>query len=236
MFGGWEQPGDDPSVRIGIEDLRWIYAGDLTFTALACEFLEHRTEDVMAIYLRGPDAVCHKFWGARERRAAGETGSRTVAMFGETVDRYYEETDRLLGRILARIDLSRTTLLLVSDHGFQGGREALDGSVRSGIWMHRELGTALVAGPAARGRGLRAEGTRVADVLPTLLHILELPIGADMDGEPARWLLSEAGGARRAVRTVSTYETGQRPDIPRTEGSPVDEQIRERVEALGYVE
>jgi predicted AlkP superfamily phosphohydrolase/phosphomutase len=226
----------DDAIRRGIEDLRWILSGDLTFTALAEEWLAHRSEDVVAVYLRGPDAVCHKFWGERERRASGVKQDRRAALFAETVDRYYEETDRLIARILARVDLSRTTVLLVSDHGFQGGRRALDGSVRVGIYMHRELGTILVAGPGAKGRGVRADGARVVDVFPTLLHLLDLPVGEDMDGEPARWLLSRTGGAERPVRRIATYETGQKPDVPGGIESPVDEQIRERVEALGYVE
>ncbi len=237
LLGAALDPSEpDEAIRRGVEDLRWIFAGDLTFTALAEEWLSRRPEDVVAVYLRGPDAVCHKFWGDRERRAAGEQGVRRVALFGETIDRYYEETDRFIARILARIDLSRTTLLLVSDHGFQGGREGLDGSVRAGIWMHRELGTILVAGPGAKGRGLREKGARVVDVFPTLLHLLDLPVGDDMDGEPARWLLSRAAGSERPVRHIRTWETGEKPEIPGALASPVDEQIRERVEALGYAE
>lgn len=237
LMGAPPDPADpDEAVRRGVDDLRWILAGDLTFTRLAEEFLANRPEDVMAIYLRGPDAVCHKFWGDREQWIAGQREARRVALFGETVDRYYELTDRLIDRIVAGVDLSRTTLILVSDHGFQGGREGLDGSTRIGIWMHRELGTILVAGPGARGQGVRAEGARVADVFPTLLHLLDLPVGADMDGEPARWLLSKAGGSERDVRTIPTFETGAKPEIPGVAASPVDEQIRERVEALGYVE
>ncbi|MEZ5063957.1 MAG: alkaline phosphatase family protein [bacterium] len=223
------------NVRFGFDDLRWIWSGDLTFTAIAEDFLDHRREDVMAIYLRGPDAVCHKFWGAREDLAAGRDDPM-AQVFGETVDRYFEATDTLLGRILDKIDLTRTTLVLVSDHGFQGGRQALDGSPRLGVWMHRELGTVLVAGPAAAGAGLRVEGARVIDVLPTVLHALGLPVAEDFDGEVARPLLDEEGGRDRAVRTVPTFETGEPPEVPRDTESPVDEQIRERLESLSYIE
>lgn len=225
----------DETIVRSLRDLSWILAGDLTFTAIAREFLASRPEDVVAVYLRGPDAVCHQFWGDRENRKKGEPSRRT-RMFGETVDRYYEETDRSVGQILEKVDLSRTTLFLISDHGFQGGRRAVDGSTQSGIWMHRELGTILVVGPGAAGKGVVASGARVVDVLPTLLHFLGLPVGQDMDGEPARWLLSRAGGADRAVRTIPTYETGAKPDIPHDIDSAVDEQIKERVKSLGYVE
>lgn len=223
------------ATRRGLDDLRWIYAADLSFTELAREFLEHRAEDVMAIYLRGPDAVCHKFWGEREEAKLG-TDTDRVRLFGPSVDRYFVETDRMLGQILEKIDLEKTTLMIVSDHGFRGGARTGDGTVRLGIWMHRELGTVLVAGPAAAGAGLRVAGTRVIDVLPTVLHLLDLPVAEDLDGEVATWLLRDDIGTGRAIRTIATYETGEPPVVPEAAESFVDEQIAERVRALGYVE
>jgi hypothetical protein len=225
-----------PYWPVAVEALRWIYAGDLTFTALGCEFLERRPEDVVAIYLRGPDAVCHYFWGDRENREKGVGNEERVRIFGGTVDHYYEETDRLIGLLLERIDLERTTLFLISDHGFQGARRALDGSLRLGVWMHRELGTALITGPFAAGKGLRAEGLRVQDILPTLLHALGLPVADDMDGDVAFGLLGESGGRDREVARIPTYETGER-DLPAADvPADVAEEIAERVRSLGYVE
>jgi predicted AlkP superfamily phosphohydrolase/phosphomutase len=225
----------EPFVRSGLDALRWIRAGDESFTALAREFFRNRAEDVMAVYLRGPDAVCHRFWGAREAAARGETTDES-SWFGGTVDRYFEATDGFLGEILEEIDLERTTLVLVSDHGFQGSRQALDGSMRAGIWMHRELGTLLIAGPLAAGEGIRVRGARVQDVLPTILHALDVPVGADMDGEVIRELLGPEGGRDRPVRTIPTYETDEpRPPAGAVE-NPIEEQIRERVTSLGYIE
>jgi hypothetical protein len=105
-----------------------------------------------------------------------------------------------------------------------------------GIWMHRELGTILLAGPWAAGRGVRVEGARVQDVLPTILHALDLPVGEDLDGEPALSLLGPRGGRDREIRTVPTWETGEAPELPEGLESPVADQIEERIRALGYVE
>ncbi|MGQ0722188.1 MAG: alkaline phosphatase family protein [Candidatus Eiseniibacteriota bacterium] len=221
--------------REGMDALRWIWAGDLTFAAVAREFLRNRPEDVMAVYLRGPDAVCHQFWGDRERVAQGDTTAST-RLFGQTVDRYLEETDRLLGGILREIDLRRTSVLLVSDHGFQGPRVGIDQSARQGIYMHRELGTVLLAGPWAAAEGAVVTGARVQDILPTLLHALDLPVGEDLDGEVAIALLGPEGGRDRAPRTVPTWETTPLPRAGEAPESPVAREIREQVEALGYVE
>jgi len=232
-----EDPGTAPDqgTREELSALRWIWAGDLTFARIARSFLRERPEEVMAVYLRGPDAVCHRFWGSRMAYVEGES-SRATRLFGTTIDRYLVETDRLLGEILEGVDLDRTSVLLISDHGFEGPRRSLDGTVRLGIYMHRETGTVLLAGPWAAGEGIRVEGARVQDILPTLLHALDLPVAEDLDGRVAFPLLGPEGGRDRPVRTIPTYERGALPRPESAPESPVSEEIRRRLEALGYVE
>lgn len=223
-------------LRRSLDDLRWIYSGDLTFAAIGRHMLEKRPTEVVAIYLRGPDAVCHKLWDRREERERGTGDPELRAILGPTIDLYYEETDRLLGSILEKIDLARTNLLLVSDHGFQGPRLSMDGSAMLGIYMHRETGTILLAGPGAGKPGSHAAGARVQDVLPTMLHLLELPVADDFDGVVATGLLGPKGGKDRAIETVATYETSERPRFTDAgSDSAVSEEIAERVKSLGYV-
>jgi len=236
LIGGeFDSTRSIPGMRESLDALRWIYAADLTFTAVGRMILEQHPTDVVAIYLRGADAVCHKFWEDREWMAKGDGDPERVRVLGPVVDLYYEETDRLIGQILEKIDLDRTSLLLVSDHGFQGPRISLDGTPRLGIWMHREIGTAFLAGPAAKGKGIRAAGARVQDVLPTVLHILNLPVAKDLDGTVAMDLLGPKGGKDREVQVIATYETGKPPVGPGEPESPVSEEIAERMKSLGYV-
>jgi hypothetical protein len=69
-----------------------------------------------------------------------------------------------------------------------------------------------------------------------LLHGLGLPVARDLDGRVALQLLGPGGGRDREVRTVPTYEVGERVRDAEAPESPVAEEIREQVEALGYVE
>lgn len=224
------------ALYLALDALRWIYAGDLTFTAIARHMLRTRTDEVFGIYLRGPDAVCHKLWEFRENAAKGEGDPELNRLLGPTIDLYYEETDRLIGEILEEIDLRHTNLLLVSDHGFQGPRISMDGSPMLGIYMHREIGTMLLVGPAAAGPGVHASGARVQDVLPTALHLLGLPVAEDLDGEVALDLLGKAGGREREVAKIETYETSPLVRFAAdVSDSAASEEIAERVKSLGYV-
>ena len=77
----------------------------------------------MAVYLRGVDATSHLFWnfGHSEMLQSGRTSDQLMALFGDTVPRYYVHTDSLIGDLLRAAD-ANTTILICSDHGFQGGR------------------------------------------------------------------------------------------------------------------
>ena len=84
----------------------------------------------------------------------------------------------------------------------------------------------LLAGTAARGLVLR-DGV-LADVTPTILAWLRLPVAADMDGAPAGFARSEAVGR------IATYDT--RPIERLASGaSGVEEDIKDELRALGYI-
>lgn len=64
---------------------------------------------------------------------------------------------------------------------------------------HTGEGFVLAAGPSFQ-QGVEAPGGDLADVAPTLLHLLGAPIPTDMDGQVLEQLLSPAGPAARPVR------------------------------------
>ncbi len=77
------------------------------------------------------------------------------------------------------------------------------------------------------------------DITPTLLALCGLPVAGDMDGR----VLTEAidGDFLRGhpVRTIDTYEPagGSRGDADSEPvESPIDDEVRERLRALGYIE
>jgi hypothetical protein len=75
-------------------------------------------------------------------------------------------------------------------------------------------------------RGAR-ESAQVADVAPTILNALGVPLSRDLRGQPRGFL-----GASR--RYVQTYGPPFRDDSVRR-GQPLDQETIERLRSLGYI-
>ncbi len=92
-----------------------------------------------------------------------------------------------------------------------------------------------MAGPSVK-RGEPLEGASLLDVTPTILTLLGLPVGADMDGRPALEALA-VPAKRDAVLSWDQIagDAGLHP--PELRESPAEslEAVRHLIE-LGYVE
>ncbi len=213
-----------------IEQFKFIYAADQSVQRIALALYRANRPDLCAVYFRGVDEVSHLFWNYWHSENLAPGGSRPLlaSVFGEMVPRYYAWTDSLIGDLLRATD-DRTTVVVCSDHGFRGGRSSL------GVSAHREEGVIAVS-----GRGVRAgtlSGAQVYDVTPTVLAMFGLPRANDMDGV----VLSEALDPSvfpPVVNLLATYETGPRTargTSAKPVKSPVDEELKERLKSLGYI-
>src|SRR5262249_7836323 len=154
------------------------------------------------------------------------------AAFSGTVDRCYEYQDSVLADLVPLAD-SRTTTLVVSDHGFKFGDLRPHTSGRADVGLaplwHRLNGVLI-----AHGRGVRAgaptTGWAVLHVAPTVLALLGLPLSKELPGRPIESVF--APGTLGAMRSVERYA----PAAPAAPGVPeVDSEAVERLRALGYL-
>ncbi len=212
----------------GMEALRWIVGADLTFTRVGLHLYRTRRPQFFAVYLRGLDSVCHKFW--HEFKAPEPTGSP----FRPTVPYYYEFADSLLGLFLATAD-DRTTVLVCSDHGFRGARTRWDGTPALGIRMHREYGAITMYGPGIE-RGGTVRNVTVLDVTPTLLYFFGLPVADDMRGVAVKNFFTRQFQETHPLLSIDTYETSAEAARPEAIESPVDGELVERLKSLGYIQ
>jgi tetratricopeptide (TPR) repeat protein len=237
--GEWErarQALDAPAGRLyrdPIAHLMAIVAGTRTFGAMAQDLLASARPDLLMVYLEGIDSVSHRFV-KDQRRGPG------------AVERAYRDADDLLSRLAARAD-PRAWIVVCSDHGFYPPTAALreDPAELTGpatAW-HRPYGivaaaeAGALAGTRSPGSGAGVEVGIVGplDIAPTLLHALGLPASAEMPGRVVTALLPPEAASRPVAR-VASYEPARRPAAAAAPSAPPDEEARERLVALGYVE
>ncbi|TMQ54609.1 MAG: hypothetical protein E6K74_05575 [Candidatus Eisenbacteria bacterium] len=87
-------------------------------------------------------------------------------------------------------------------------------------------------------KGGSISGATVLDIAPTILAIYGLPTARDMDGRPIPGGL-DPGIVKRVEREtrLETYETARAPGQSEEPlRSPVDEELRERLRSLGYIQ
>ncbi len=95
---------------------------------------------------------------------------------------------------------------------------------------HRLNGMLIMNGPGIRG-GYRVKSAHIMDVMPTVLHILGIPVPANLDGR----VLSEALERPELLADLAqklTRETPGGKHLTRTE----EQLIRDRLKNLGYLE
>jgi hypothetical protein len=99
---------------------------------------------------------------------------------------------------------------------------------------HRTLGLLAARGPSfARGAQVRAG--RGADLTPTVLHLLGLPVGADMAGRVLTEIFApDRLPGQRAIATVDSYEGRVRRAMG-ADDAPGRKAVEERLRALGYI-
>ena len=223
---------------------RWVFAKDKTFADAGLAMLKRFDPDVFAVYLQGTDVVSHYYWG--DQREEGFVVSPSdERLYGSVVRNYYRYVDGVIAKYLAEVG-DDTAVMIVSDHGFETKRDlkvlwekgekirTVEGG-KDVPWDHGVDGVFIMAGPGIR-EDFRLPEASVVDITPTMLAYLGLPVAEDMDGAPVLAAFTESYLAKHPVTFVPTYETdGPRGDDAPME-SPMDEGIKEKLRALGYIE
>jgi arylsulfatase A-like enzyme len=100
--------------------------------------------------------------------------------------------------------------------------------------MHDVRGVVIASGPAFR-KGIRIEDATILDIAPTVLAVMGHPVAEDMDGRPLLEIITNEHLDAHPALSVPTYEPSGRP-APQEIGSAMDESIKEKLKALGYIQ
>ena len=213
-----------------------ILAQSATAHAAATWCLEQRPWDFAAVWYGGIEQFCDSFLPYHPTKQPGVSDG-DFDLYRGVVAAAYQFHDLMLGRLL---DLAgyETTVVLVSDHGYRTAAGRLHQPARSTearLASYRPQGMCVLHGPRVK-RGETLEGVTLLDVAPTVLALLGVPAGADMDGRA--WV--EAFDAPVDVDRVMSWEqvagdAGTHPPEPRVTPAEAAEAVRHLVD-LGYVD
>ncbi len=236
-------PGTTPASFSGVktellDEFKTLYASTETYKNIFFSLTGRNKNDFTAIYFEGTDTVSHLFMRYREPRISGVTDDE-MTNFGETVDRFYQYIDGIIGEILTTVDDS-WTVIVSSDHGFKTGPvrpTSYDARIdmgRAAEW-HDKYGVFIISGSDIK-KGAFIEDGRITDILPTILALYGLPIGADMDGRILRGVFEDSFLDHHPLRYINSYE---KEILIESESNPIesdiDDDIKEKLRSLGYI-
>lgn len=214
---------------------KWAYATAESYRAIGQHLWRQDDPDLLMVYVEGTDSVSHLFGHLfRAEGLAGELAEQQ-RRYGRTVEEMYVYADGVVGEFLDLMD-DDTTLIVLSDHGFQLGALPDDPSKtrdmrRVSEKFHNLEGILYAYGNQVKARG-RFDRPVLVDVAPTILALAGLSPARDMPGR----VLDEGFEVARGERTVASYEDGAA--VARASGgdAAVDPAILERLRALGYLD
>lgn len=153
--------------------------------AVATALIQSEPWDLMAVYFDAIDQFGHEFMSYHPPRMPGIT-EQDFEFYQHVMTGCYRFHDMMLHVLLQYID-DQTNVILVSDHGYECGHRRLPPEVakKNPEGCHRGFGIACLKGPDIK-ENERLYGATILDVTPTILALLGLPVGGDMDGRP--WL------------------------------------------------
>lgn len=170
--------------------LATAYAADRSVVDLANAVAVQGGVRDLFVCLAGTDVVSQRFWHYMETEAieqldVGESErrllQRQIEALGETVERYYDHVDELVGE-LARLTGDAGTVAVITDHGYAGIPLNAAGKPMIGTNMHSEEGMWIVSGPRVK-TGATARHGGLIDVAPTIMAAAGVEIPGELDGE-----------------------------------------------------
>ena len=186
-----------------------IRSGELDSTIVYLADALDEDFDLLVIYLPGLDIAQQTLFGD-SAPAPSQVDERVDAL-----RRYYRYLDVLLATAVATAHQPGRSLFVIT----QPGR------------LHQGRGMlALLPSRSATSD----EGASVLDIAPTILHTLGVPVARELEGRVIRSLFAPEFWASNPVRFVDSYGLRGPASAPRA-GTPLDDEMIERLRSLGYL-
>lgn len=166
----------------GLSTIAKLLAENCSIHNAATWILQTQPWDFLAVYYNGIDHFCHAFMPYRSPRMDGIPEDK-FELYKDVVDGAYRFHDMMLHTLL-ELAGPETTVILCSDHGFHPDHLRPRGIPREPAGpavQHRRFGVISMKGAGIK-QDERIYGATLLDITPTILTLMGLPVGQDMDG------------------------------------------------------
>lgn len=255
IFGRFSHPLSRLGQRLW-SNCQWSFRADQTYSRIAGQLIGGEEPfDLTMVYFGGADVAGHRFFRYMNPELYDYPPTADqVTNFGGVINSYYTWLDGEIGRL---IDLypEEPTVIVVSDHGMvpvnRNRRFDPDdppADVNSAHHPNGVPGIFITAGPfieplqnavspaSLQPDDLDSAGS-VYDIAPTILAMLRLPLGRDMEGRVLGELFTEAFQIDRQPRQKRTHTTEEfllsRRSLTRK--NPGEHTRIEQLQSLGYL-
>jgi predicted AlkP superfamily phosphohydrolase/phosphomutase len=193
---------------------------DLVQQGLAPDLSYHRAGAVLraaydppffATYFYGLDVVGHTFTRFAEPDRFGDVGPEEVRRYGHVRERYTTLLSSWVGEEAQALRPGEV-LMVVSGYGMQPlplwrrVAEAVGGDASlSGTHLGAPDGFVMVVGDGIKP-GVVLRDASVLDLAPTMLYLMGLPVGRDMEGRVLTEMLDESFARAHPVTFIPSYE------------------------------
>ncbi len=203
---------------------------------VATALIQSEPWDLMCVYYDAIDQFGHEFMSYNPPRLE-DVSERDFELYSEVMRGCYRFHDMMLHALLQYVG-PETTVILISDHGYECGhrRPSPKEAKHDPEGCHRPFGIVGIKGPGIR-KNDRLFGASILDVTPTILTLLGLPIGMDMDGRPWLEIFEEPVKAGRIFswEGIGNDKAGLITQQTRQDPAEAAQAIQQLVE-LGYIE
>ncbi|MEZ4795636.1 MAG: alkaline phosphatase family protein [Flavobacteriaceae bacterium] len=229
--------GIDQEKDQGLHSFAKIISENVSVHAASTFLQREKDWDFMAIYYDLIDHFCHAFMKFHPPKQSA-IADNLYNIYKDAVVGAYKFQDMMLGRTLDLIDKENTTVIVMSDHGYESGNKRIlkMPKVNAAPAMeHRQFGIFVAAGPNIK-KNEKVFGLGLIDVCPTILHMYGLPIGKDMDGKVALDIFKKP----LKPHYIDSWETvsgdfGEHKDTKEQDTLSDQETMQQLIE-LGYID
>ncbi len=194
--------------------------------------------DFTAVYFDSIDHFSHAYMPFHPPRQP-HVPEQEFERYRDVIVGIYRLQDMMLERL---VDLAgpETLVVVCSDHGFQSGalRPLSNPQEPAGpVLWHRDFGILVLHGPGVK-RDERVYGATLLDLVPTLLTLLGLPVGEDMDGKPIFDALVDPTPPQKIPSwdQVPGDDGRHPPDFDWQASPEAAQELVQQFAALGYVD